>query len=142
MQPLLLLKQTLEAPYDPGPLLLDGPHVSFTHPEQILTRAGGEVATGFRVEFDAAARGVRVVVETHSRLILRAIQTAVARGRLTPEDVALHWFTRDSETGLTRVDRAELDAKGSFGEWPVDFSESEVAADDEWLDAVYGEPDA
>ncbi len=25
MQPLLLLKQTLEASYDPGPLLLDGP---------------------------------------------------------------------------------------------------------------------
>jgi hypothetical protein len=25
LQPLLLLKQTLEAPYDPGPLLLDGP---------------------------------------------------------------------------------------------------------------------
>lgn len=28
MQPLLLLKQTLDATYDPGPLLLDGPHVS------------------------------------------------------------------------------------------------------------------
>ena len=27
MQPLLLLKQTLEAAYDPGPLLLDGPNV-------------------------------------------------------------------------------------------------------------------
>jgi len=30
LQPLLLLKQTLEAPYDPGPLLLDGPNVKFT----------------------------------------------------------------------------------------------------------------
>ncbi len=30
MQPLLLLKQTLEAPYDPGPLLLNGPNVKFT----------------------------------------------------------------------------------------------------------------
>jgi hypothetical protein len=28
MQPLLLLKQTLEAPYDAGPLLLNGPNVS------------------------------------------------------------------------------------------------------------------
>ena len=26
MQPLLLMKQTLEASYDPGPLLLDGPN--------------------------------------------------------------------------------------------------------------------
>jgi AAA15 family ATPase/GTPase len=30
IQPLLLLKQTLEAPYDPGPLLLNGPNVKFT----------------------------------------------------------------------------------------------------------------
>jgi hypothetical protein len=27
MQPFLLLKQTLEATYDPGPLVLDGPNV-------------------------------------------------------------------------------------------------------------------
>lgn len=30
MQPLLLLKQPLEAQYDPGPLLLDGPNAKFT----------------------------------------------------------------------------------------------------------------
>ena len=29
MQPVLLLKQTLEASYDPGPLLLHGPNVKF-----------------------------------------------------------------------------------------------------------------
>jgi hypothetical protein len=34
LQPLLLLKQTLEAPYDPGPLLLDGPSVKFTSVRQ------------------------------------------------------------------------------------------------------------
>jgi len=36
IQPLLLLKQTLEAPYDPGPVLLDGPCVRFTHAQQTL----------------------------------------------------------------------------------------------------------
>ena len=30
MQPLLMLKQTLEAAYDPGPLKIDGPNVHFT----------------------------------------------------------------------------------------------------------------
>jgi ABC-type phosphate transport system ATPase subunit len=30
MQPLLLMKQTLEGPYDPGGLKLDGPNVKFT----------------------------------------------------------------------------------------------------------------
>src|SRR5271154_2718898 len=34
MQPLLLLKQTLEAQYDPGPLLLNGPNAKFTSVSQ------------------------------------------------------------------------------------------------------------
>ncbi len=37
MQPLLLMKQTLEAPFDPGPLLLHGPHVAFTEADQLLS---------------------------------------------------------------------------------------------------------
>ncbi len=37
MQPLLLMKQTIEAPYDPGILLLDGPNVKFTSSEQFLS---------------------------------------------------------------------------------------------------------
>ena len=36
IQPLLLLKQTLEAPFDPGPLRLNGPNVKFTKVEQLL----------------------------------------------------------------------------------------------------------
>lgn len=85
---------------------------------------------------EAVDRGVDVIVETHSRMILRAIQTAVARKAIAPEDVGLHWFSRDPETGATRVDLAELDADGAFGEWPVDFSEAEAEADDAWLEAV------
>jgi predicted ATPase len=38
MQPLLLIKQTLEAPYDPGALLLNGPNVRFTSVDQLLTK--------------------------------------------------------------------------------------------------------
>lgn len=51
----------------------------------------------------AAARGARVVVETHSALLLRAIQTMVAKGTLDSGDIALHWFSRDPETGLSKV---------------------------------------
>src|SRR5689334_18292540 len=45
MQGPLLLKQTLEAPYDPGALLLDGSHVRFTSAEQLLSRSGKKVLT-------------------------------------------------------------------------------------------------
>ncbi len=40
MQPLLLLKQTLEASYDPGSLLLNGANVPFTAAEQLLAKNG------------------------------------------------------------------------------------------------------
>ncbi len=57
MQPLLLLKQTLEASYDPGYLLLDGPNIRFTSADQFLSKIpGNPSATRFRVsvQVDAA----------------------------------------------------------------------------------------
>src|SRR3954469_838859 len=45
MQPLLLLKQTLEASYDPGALRLDGPNVRFTSANQFLSHAGNNKYT-------------------------------------------------------------------------------------------------
>ena len=40
MQAILLLKQTMEASYDPGSLLLNGANVKFTSVDQILHRGG------------------------------------------------------------------------------------------------------
>ncbi len=44
IQPLLLLKQTLEATYDPGALLLLGPNVRFTDAHQLLSKMPGQPA--------------------------------------------------------------------------------------------------
>ena len=53
MQPLLMLKQTLEAPYDPGPLLLDGPNIQFTSVSQFLSKLIGETGTErFQIEIE------------------------------------------------------------------------------------------
>ncbi|MBW2619205.1 MAG: AAA family ATPase, partial [Deltaproteobacteria bacterium] len=41
MQSLLLLKQTLEAPFDPGSLQLSGPNLRVASIEQLLSRKGG-----------------------------------------------------------------------------------------------------
>lgn len=46
MQPLLLLKQSLEASYDPGALLLDGPNLKFTSADQLLSRPGKKNSMG------------------------------------------------------------------------------------------------
>jgi AAA domain, putative AbiEii toxin, Type IV TA system len=82
----------------------------------------------------AANRRGRVVLETHSALLLRGIQTAVANGEIAADQVALHWFKR-SESGVTQVETAELASDGSFGAWPVDFDEIALAADRAYLDA-------
>src|SRR6185503_13112153 len=44
MQPLLLLKQTLESGFDPGALLLHDTHVRFTMADQVPSRAPGRPA--------------------------------------------------------------------------------------------------
>jgi len=84
---------------------------------------------------DAAKRGVRVVAETHSSLLLLAVQTLVAKGELSPDLIKLHWFQR-GEDGITRVTSADLDEDGAFGDWPEDFAEVEMKAEDEYLNAV------
>lgn len=85
---------------------------------------------------EAAIRGVKVVIETHSSLLLRGIQTLVTQGKLAPNRVKLHWFTRDND-GATVVNAADLDENGAFGEdWPEDFGEIELNAEQAYLDAV------
>ena len=51
IQPLLLLKQTLEAGYDTGsPIFLDGPNVTFTSLNQFLSRPSrGQTKDGLRI---------------------------------------------------------------------------------------------
>lgn len=84
---------------------------------------------------DAAMQGKRLVVETHSSLLLRGIQTLVAEGKLPPELVKLHWFTL-REDGFTEISSADLDETGAFGEWPEDFDTVTLDAESRYLDAA------
>ena len=84
---------------------------------------------------DAAKRGVRLVVETHSSLLLLGVQTLVAEGKLSPELVKLHWFSRNKD-GITEVTSAELDEAGTYGEWPLDFDDVSLQVQSRYLDAV------
>ncbi|MGK3968660.1 AAA family ATPase [Sorangium sp. So ce118] len=84
---------------------------------------------------DAASRGVRVVIETHSSLLLLGVQALVAEGALRPELVALHWFSLTKD-GVTQVRSADLDEAGAFGDWPEDFAEVALDAQARYLDAA------
>lgn len=110
-----------------------GQLVYLEHPERDL-HPRAQVALA-KLLADAAKRGVRVVVETHSPLLLLGVQTLVAEGKLPPDHVALHWFER-SEDGATTVTSADLDEAGAFGDWPEDFADVDLKSDSRYLDAA------
>jgi predicted ATPase len=112
------------------------------HPNQLVHIEQPEIHLHPRAQWklanllaEAANRGVRLVIETHSSLLLRGILSCVAKGGIAPSNVALHWFTRD-EDGVTKVTTAALDAQGRYGDWPADFDVVEMAASNDYLDAV------
>lgn len=84
---------------------------------------------------DAANRGVRVVAETHSSLLLLGIQTLVAEGKLSPDNIKLHWFKRGAD-GSTEIVSADIDNAGSFGDWPEDFADVNLESEARFLDAA------
>ena len=105
---------------------IPGQLVYLEHPERDL-HPRAQVALA-QILAEAAQRGVRVVVETHSSLLLLGVQTLVAEGKLPPDHVALHWFKR-GEDGATTVTSADLDEAGAFGDWPEDFADVDLESD-------------
>ncbi|SEH04159.1 AAA family ATPase [Candidatus Venteria ishoeyi] len=85
---------------------------------------------------EASKRGVIVVVETHSSLLLRGIQTAVAKKQINNSDVSLNWFLRNPESGETNISSVILGEDGAFGDFPEDFDDISLQAEQEYLDAV------
>ena len=86
---------------------------------------------------DAANRGVRVVLETHSDLLLRRIQTLVAEDKISPEKTILHWFSRD-ENGFTKVTSTPLNATGGYSnpDFPLDFSDVFLDEEGRYLESA------
>ena len=83
MQPLLLMKQTLEATYDPGALLLNGPNVKFTSATQLFSKISGikpnnKFTVGIGIENDQI---ISNVFTTHKKEAIEIIN--IVRRKLT-----------------------------------------------------------
>jgi len=90
MQPLLLLKQTLEASYDPGPLRIDGPNVEFTSAEQFFSRLGprkARMATELVIGVEAGNEQVQLIFKRGTRG--RPLDLVVMQGRADDVEYAL-----------------------------------------------------
>ncbi len=83
----------------------------------------------------AVMRGVQVVVETHSELLLVGLQELVASKMFGEKQAMIHWVQRD-KFGASLLQSQELDAKGAFGNVPVDFGAVSFDAMSKYLDAA------
>ena len=68
MQPLLLIKQTLEKPFDPGGLSIDGPIVQFTSTEQLFSHSARGRANEFFVKMSTSKEYVSMIYKKSSEL--------------------------------------------------------------------------
>ena len=111
-------------------------------PEQIVYIEEPEIHLHPKAQFklanilaEAAKRRVKVILETHSSLLLRGIQTLIAKDILSESLVKLHWFRR-AINGATEVFSSDIDHNGAFGDWPEDFDEVQLKSEMDYLDAV------
>jgi predicted ATPase len=89
-----------------------------------------------RIITKAVNRGVKVVIETHSSILLRGIQIEIVNSNIDFEKVSLNWFTQNPNNGETEVSTAVLDKYGAFGDWPEDFDDITLKVEQMYLDAV------
>ena len=106
-------------------LLLENPEAHL-HPR-------GQSALG-QLLARCAADGVQIIVETHSDHVLNGIRVAAKRAEIPNENVAVHFFSRDVESGESSITSPVLHANGRFSEWPDGFFDEWSKALDELLD--------
>lgn len=105
----------------PGSLLLLENPEAHLHPR-------GQSALGLLLSL-CARDGVQVVVETHSDHVLNGIRLAAKRKDISAKDIAVHFFTRSVETGISTCQSPVLLDNGRFSDWPAGFF-------DEWGNAL------
>ena len=109
-QVLPIVVATLSATHD-SLVLIENPEVHL-HP------AGQAQMGQFLAE--VAQSGVQVILETHSDHILNGIRRAVKAGRLSAEQVAIHFFQSRSDDEA-QVVSPTLDRTGNIDTWPDGF---------------------
>lgn len=104
MQPLLLMKQTIESQYDPGALLLAGPNIKFTSLDQMLSkRAGENQKSHFSVTIESDS-GMSLSVSYARKAIYEiSVKTASVESPRMPPAISFHEgrrFTSDEDAQL------------------------------------------
>ena len=73
-------------------------------------------------------------METHSAVLLLAIQALVAESKLPGDKAILHWFPRRHDQ--TEIASATLDEQDAAGQLHEDFGEASLELESRYLDAT------
>lgn len=76
----------------------------------------------------------QILLTTHSEHILFRLLTKVAEGELTPEDLAIYYFTKEDTYAIAT--ELEIDEKGRLKGGLPGFFEEELKEFKEYLDAL------
>jgi predicted ATPase len=100
---------------EPGALLLLENPEAHLHPKG-QARMGDLLA-------QAAAKGVQIILETHSDHVLNGIRLAVHAGKLDPDAVRLHFFQRkgSQRENISEVISPKMNRSGRIDQWPDGF---------------------
>ncbi len=74
-----------------------------------------------------------MIIESHSDHVLNGVRLAVKDRVLTPAEVSLHYFDRNTD-GKIKVSSPEIDLDGMLSEWPRGFFDEWDRALDRLLD--------
>jgi predicted ATPase len=66
-----------------------------------------------------AGAGQQLIVETHSDHFLNGVRLALRDGLITPDDVAIYFFSHDNNH--RNVQELSVDPKGNISNWPTGF---------------------
>ncbi|WNJ96007.1 AAA family ATPase [Vibrio ruber] len=84
----------------------------------------------------AIGRGVNVIIETHSSILIRGIQISVVNKSIDNKLISLNWFTQDIKTGETNISSTSPDDIGAYGDWPEDFDDTNLTVEQIYLDSI------
>ncbi len=93
------------------------PLLILEQPEMHLHPAAEQELASFLCKV-AKGKNTRLLVETHSENLLLFVQLALAKGHLTPDDVAVYFVRPVPPGGGSVADRVELDEFGRSKGWP------------------------
>ena len=117
----------------PTILALEEPE-SQLHPT--LQRELGEAVCEAVKGIKGAGTGRKLLIETHSDVLLMTVQLAIARGEIAREDVAIYWVEQDEVTGVSEARLLTVHPNGTLGGLPRKAFRQKIELSGELLKAI------